>query len=227
MSNVFYRSNQSNELEYQARCRKQQQLRRSQPVKQRLKIYSRNANGTLSEFGPALVLLFAFILLPALTLLRLGMSCAAIFFIVDRAADAAAKAYDYDSALGRAQTVMHDLSDSGLARFSGLKPEEIEKVSLFVDENVTATGQVNTLTRQQLARRRIDPELNTYVYEVQSSYSWPALAPEAGLCLPLLGTLPFLCTPATITVRAFRIIEYTDGLKLSNRKDDDCGHCTR
>jgi len=173
----------------------------------------RNSQGNLAEFGPALLLFFVFLLVPTLALVRLGMSTAAIYFVVDRATDAAAKSPCYDSALARANEVIHDLTNSPIARFSGLNAEDVRQVCLYVDEHVTITNTVNVLTRDQLLQKTIYPEVNTYEYEVRSLYTLQPLLP--GSALPWLGRVPFLCAPASLMVRAVRLVEYPDGLRLS------------
>jgi len=172
---------------------------------------TRNSRGSLAEFGPALVLFFVFLVVPMLSLARLGMSTAAIYFIVDRAADKASKAPSYDAAMSRANEAVDDLINSPIARFSGLKADGVGQVCLYVDEHVTMSDTANVISRDQLLRKPIYPEVNTYEYEVQSSYSLEPLLPACGL--PWLGKIPFLCAPVTLTVRAVRPVEYPDGLR--------------
>lgn len=174
---------------------------------------NRNSRGNLAEFGPALSLFFLFMLIPSLFLIRLGMSTAAIYFIVDRAVATAAKTPTYDSAVSRANEVVHALTSSPIGRFSGLKIEGIKQLNLYVDEHVTATDSVNVLTKEQLLRQTVSPEVNTYEYDLQSSYAIEPLLP--GCRLPLLGAVPLLGAPAVLTVRAVRVVEYPEGLRLS------------
>jgi len=173
----------------------------------------RNSHGSLAEFGPALLLFFVFLLVPAFAFLRLGVSTAAVYFVVDRAADAAAKSPYYDSAWSRANEVIHDLANLPIARFAGLNAKDVRQVTLYVDEHVTATETVNVLTREQLLQKTICPEVNSYEYEVQSSFTVQPLLP--GCALPWLGRIPYLCASAPITVRAVRVVEYPNGLQLS------------
>jgi hypothetical protein len=176
-------------------------------MKRRMK---RKAKGqSLMEFGPGLLLLFAFIVVPLLFLMRFGVSAAAIYFIVDRAADRAGKSYSYEGALYRANQVVYGLMNTPMARFSGLKPDGVEDVCLLVDEHITRTDSSRALGRDELGRTPVYPSVSTYAYEVQGSYSLEPLLPSS---LPFLGKIPFLCAPATLTVRAIRPVEYPDGL---------------
>jgi len=173
-----------------------------------------NERGTIAEFGPALFLFFAFIVVPVLCMIRFGLSTAVIYFIVERAADRASKSYSYDSALCKANEAVDGLFNTPIARFAGLKPERVSDVCLLVDEHKTKSDTSNVLTRDDLVRKAISPEINTYEYEVRSSYTLDPILPSN---LPWLGKVPLLSAPAKITVVAIRPVEYPDGLNLRHQ----------
>jgi hypothetical protein len=148
---------------------------------------------------------------------------AAVYFIVDQAADKASKSYSFDNALSKANEAVYGLINTPIARFSGLKPESLSDVCLVVDEHITKNGISNILTRDDLLRKAISPEVNTYEYEVRNSYTLDPILPSN---FRWLGSVPLLSAPATITVGAIRPVEFPDGLNLSVIKhDDESGDC--
>jgi len=85
----------------------------------------RSSQGSLAEFGPALVLYFTFLVVPLLVLIRFGLATTAMYFVMARAADAAAKAPSYGLALDGATASLDEFLDSPIARVTGLKTLQI------------------------------------------------------------------------------------------------------
>jgi len=170
----------------------------------------RNSRGNLAEFGPALLLSFAIILVPAGALIRLGCATATMSFVVARCADAAATAPTYASALEEAKTVAGDLSHCPLWGLSGLRPEAMQCLHLYIDEQVPATGQKNVFGPDRPLGKVISYSVNTYEYEVRASFSLEPLFPAGGS--PMLGRIPLLSAPAVLTASAVRAVEFPDGL---------------
>ena len=170
----------------------------------------RNSHGSLAEFGPALILFFAMVLGLSLFFVRYGVSTAAMFYIVDHAADVAGKAPSFDLASKRARLVVSESSETPLSRFCGISRQCIKNVTVSVEEHVTTTGAVNELSRDQLLHGTIDPEGNTYEYKCGLLIPLRRLLPVASV--PWLRQVPALFAPATITISAKRIVEIPDGL---------------
>jgi hypothetical protein len=134
----------------------------------------------------------------------------AMYFIVTRAADSAAKAPTYDLALSSVNRVVEDLEHSTTWGLTGLKPGAITDVHLYVDEHVIASGESNVIGPDEPLRQSIAPAINTYEYEVRGSCSFQPILP--GSDLPLLGKIPMLSEPAILTAKAVRAVEFPDGL---------------
>jgi hypothetical protein len=180
------------------------------------KLTRRNSRGNLAEFGPALLLSFAIILVPAQALIRLGCATAAMSFVVARCADSAATSPTYDSALVEAKAVASNLSHCPLWVLSGLKPGAMQCLDLYIDEQVLATGQKNVFGPDRPLGKVISSSVNTYEYEVRASFSLEPLFPTNGL--PTLGRIPLLSVPAVLTATAVRAVEYPDGLTAPEQK---------
>jgi len=170
----------------------------------------RNSQGSLAEFGPALVLYFAFLVVPFLVLIRFGLATTAMYFVMARAADAAAKAPSYGLALDGATASLDEFMDSPIASVTGLKTLQINPLYLYVDEQVTATGATNVFGPNQPLQKPVCSAINTYEYEVEASYSFPPLLPGVAW----FGKIPMITAPMTLTARAVRAVDYPDGLTV-------------
>jgi hypothetical protein len=170
----------------------------------------RNSRGSLAEFGPALVLFFAFLLVPTLLLIRFGLATTAMYFVIDSAADTAAKAPSYGLALNGANGTVREFLASPIACFTGLKAEQFKPLSLYVNEQVTATGITNVFGPNQPLLKPVCSAINTYEYEVRGSYSFQPLLP----CAAWFGKIPLLTAPMTLTAHEIRAVDYPDGLTV-------------
>lgn len=173
----------------------------------------RNSHGNLAEFGPALLLYFALVLAPSLALIRLGASITALSFAAGCAAEAASKAPCYDRASVNARCAIDTLVRSPLWGLSGLKPDAIKSVNLFVDEQVIASGERNASAADKPLQKPVNPGIDTYEYDLQISYQLEPILPMGGF--PFLGKVPLLTDSAQVTARALRPVEYLDGLSVN------------
>lgn len=197
-------------MTYQAVSRGRQQSRPDSLQRRRLSV--RSSKGNLAEFGPALLLFFAFLLVPVLALLRFGVGTTTMYFIVSHAADSAAKAPTYGLALSRVNGILEELISSPIGRISGLEPNAVTRMNLYVQERKTLTGAIDVFGPDEPLRQPISSAVNTYEYEVLSTYAFPPLLP--GGSLSWLGKIPLLNAKVELTARAMRAVEYPDGLSI-------------
>lgn len=171
---------------------------------------NRDSRGNLAEFGPALLLFLVVIIVPLVALMRLGCAAIAMSFIVGRCADAAATGSTYKSAQKETRRVATELSHSPLWGLSGLRPDAMKTIDLYIDEQILATGQKNVYGADRPIVKSISSSINTYEFEVRASFLLEPLFAMGST--PIFGKVPLLSSPAVITASAVRAVEYPDGL---------------
>ena len=174
------------------------------------RIRLRNSRGSIAEFGPAVALFFALILIPSLSLIRFGLSSTALYFILGQAAVSASKMPTYDQAKQRASREFFALLTSPVGTLCGLKPGNVKSVNLFVAEHLITSGASNAFCPDEKWRKSIDAAINTYEYELRVSYTFEPLLTANSM--PIIQSIPLLGEAATITTRAVRPVEFPDGL---------------
>jgi hypothetical protein len=172
----------------------------------------RQTGSNLAEFGPALILFFAFILGIALPFLRFGVAAATLTLFADRACESAAKAPTYGSSLICANQAMTELVSSPIGRLAGLKIDSFEPITLYIQTENCATG-ASQIVGPNLPLARLDEnKAIAYEYQLRTRYLLEPMLPEG--VLPWWPHIPLLGTPVIFPTQSTHAVEYPDGLTV-------------
>ncbi len=172
----------------------------------------RQTGSNLAEFGPALILFFAFILGIALPFLRFGVAAATLTLFADRASESAAKAPTYGSALTSANQALTELVSSPVGRLAGLKIDSFEPITLYIQEENCITGAAQIVGPNLPLPRLVDNKAIAYEYQLRTRYLLEPLLPQCAL--PWLPHIPLLGTPVIFATQSTHAVEYPEGLTV-------------
>jgi Flp pilus assembly protein TadG len=178
----------------------------------------RNNKGSseLSEFAPVLYIMFLVILLPLLDLVAVFVAGATQYLATNDFAAKAATQADYSSALNSMVTEAYQFQTNGLAKFAQMVPEGGFTGcgdDLYVLVTDTGTGAVTSSAADLPLSQPINTQSSIYELSVKSIYNVGPLVSLAAV--PILGDIPGLGKPVTLTFSANRPVEHPGGLQAA------------
>lgn len=173
----------------------------------------RSEKGSLNEVPFALLLLIILMAFPLIDLLGVVTGAAISCLIAHQAATRAASHQRYDGALSAMQGEANNLLQTGFANFARMTP-----VNGFsgtgADLYILVTNYRNSGTQSYgpntPVQNAIDPSTCLYECNVRTKYEVGPTISMAGT--PILGSIPGLGKPVTISFEASRAAEYPMGL---------------
>jgi len=177
---------------------------------------SRSSRGAteIAQFIPVLYILFLLVLVPLLDLVNLLVAGTTQYLATNDFAAKAATQSDYTSALNSMANEAYQFQSNGLARFVNMLPQGGYVGcgdDLYVLVTNVNSGTVAGSPANQPLTQAINSTTNMYELQVKSDYSVsPLLSLSA---LPVLGSVPGLGKPVTLTFTANRPVEHPGGFQ--------------
>src|ERR1700679_1934260 len=167
---------------------------------------SKRGASEISQFIPALYILFLIVFLPLINLATLFVSAAIQYLATNDFVAKASTQQSYSSALNTmAREAYHFQQTSGLANFISMSPTGGYTGcgdDLYVLTTNVATGVVSSSAANMPLTQAVNTGTNIYELSVTSNYS---VAPLINLsAVPLLGAVPGLGQPVNLTFTANR-----------------------
>jgi len=168
----------------------------------------------LSQLPLVLYVLFIIVLLPVLNLVTLLVAGTTQYLATNDIAAKAATQPDYTSALNSMMNEAFQFQSSGLAKFVNMDPEGGYGGcggDLYLLATNIGSGAVTSSPADQPLTQAINTQASMYELQVRSVYSVsPLVSLEA---VPVLGNVPGLGKPVTLTFTANRPVEHPSGLQ--------------
>jgi hypothetical protein len=178
----------------------------------------RNNRGSseLSEFAPVLYIMFLLILLPLLDIVTVFVAGTTQYLATNDFAAKAATQADFSSALNSMANEAYQFQANGLAQFVHMVPEGGYTGcgdDMYVLTTDIGTGTVASSAANLPLNQPIDTKAKIYELSVKSIYSVSPLVSLAAV--PVLGNVPGLGQPVTLTFVANRPVEHPGGLQAA------------
>ncbi|MBS1990647.1 MAG: hypothetical protein JSS86_02155 [Cyanobacteria bacterium SZAS LIN-2] len=176
----------------------------------------RDRGASVAEFGPVLVIFVLIIIIPLLNLLAFATGYACVSSTCQSCAADAANSTTFEEALVNVKKRARALVESSLGQFARVKP-----VGGYQDCGVDVYIATTKLSDPNSGHfygpntglpANVTADAATYIYEytVRSSF---AVGPLMDLsAVPLVGALPLIGKPVTLSNQANRAAEHTDAL---------------
>ncbi len=182
------------------------------------KHFGRNNRGSaeIAEFVPVLYILFLLMLMPILDIVSIFVAGATQYLATNDFAAKAATQANYTTALATMATEAYQFQSNGLAKFVHMVPDGGFTGcgdDLFVLATDLGSGNVTSSAANLPLTQTINTQANMYEISVKSVYSVSPLVSLASV--PLLGDVPGLGKPATLSFCANRPVEHPGGLNPS------------
>jgi hypothetical protein len=179
-------------------------------------VRSQKGVSELSQFPVVLYIVFLIVLFPLLNLVTLFVAGTTLYLATNDFAAKAATQVDYSSALNCMVNEAFQFQSNGLAHFVHMVPEGGYTGSgddLYVLATNIKSGAVTSSPADGPLTQQIDTATSMYELQVKSTYSVSPLLSLASI--PVLGTVPGLGTPVTLTFTASRPVEHPGGLQAT------------
>jgi len=177
---------------------------------------SHRGSAEIAQFIPALYVLFMVALLPLLNVGAVFMAAAVQYLATNDFASRASTQSDFPSALNTMTAGAYQFKSSGLANFITMSPQGGFTGcgdDLYVLTTNIASGLVTSSSADMPLTQPVQTGINIYEISVKSSYSVSPLIDLSAV--PILGDVPALGKPVTLSFTANRPLEHPGGFQAT------------
>jgi len=184
---------------------------------QKLQLKPRSEKGAteIAQFPLTIYCLFLVVLLPVLNLVTLLVAGTTAYLATNDLAAKAATQSTFAQALNAMAVEAYNFQSNSLAQFVKMAPQGgytgCGNDLYVLATNIGGSGVQSSAANQSL-NSNIDTTKNIYEMQVGSSYTVSPLVSLASL--PLLGSIPGLGQPVTLSFAASRPIEHPGGMQI-------------
>ncbi len=182
----------------------------------RRKLRNNRGSAEIAEFVPVLYVILLLMLMPLLDLVAVFVAGATQYLATNDLVAKAASQPNYTSALNSMVNEAYQFSSNGLAKFSQMVPKDGYTGcgnDLYVLVTDTTSGTVTSSAPDQPISQPINTQSSIYELSVKSVYN---VGPLVSLrAVPILGDIPGLGKPVTLSFTASRPMEHPGGFESS------------
>ena len=185
-------------------------------MQQRFKPRSRKGATEIAQFPLTIYCLFLVVLLPVLNLVTLLIAGTTAYLATNDLAAKAATQASFAQALNAMAVEAYNFQSNSLAQFVKMSPQGGYTGcgdDLYVLATDIGGAGIQSSAADQSLTQTIDTTKNIYEMQVVSSYTVSPLVSMASF--PLLGSIPGLGQPVTLSFAASRPIEHPGGMQTA------------